>query len=71
MGKQLGGANPEALCGGGGPEQQSEVDVALVDGALVITPSHGLTLDELLDRVTDDNLHSEIDSGSPVGHEVW
>ncbi len=62
---------PRPFAAEAGLEQQSEVDVAVVDGALVITPSHGLTLDELLGRVTDDNLHREIDSGSPVGHEVW
>lgn len=28
-------------------------------------------LDELLSRVTPDNLHGEIDSGEPVGREVF
>jgi len=28
-------------------------------------------LDELLSRVTPDNLHGEIDSGKPVGHEIF
>ncbi|WP_335065175.1 AbrB/MazE/SpoVT family DNA-binding domain-containing protein [Nostoc sp.] len=28
-------------------------------------------LDELLTQVTPDNLHSEIDSGKPVGHEIF
>jgi len=28
-------------------------------------------LDELLSRVTADNLHGEIDSGEPVGREVF
>ena len=28
-------------------------------------------LDELLSRVTLDNLHGEIDSGKPVGHEIF
>ncbi|BAY21603.1 transcriptional regulator/antitoxin, MazE [Calothrix sp. NIES-2100] len=28
-------------------------------------------LDELLSQVTTDNLHSEIDSGEPVGREIF
>ncbi len=28
-------------------------------------------LDELLSRVTPDNLHGEIDSGKPVGSEIF
>jgi len=28
-------------------------------------------LDELLSRVTPDNLHGEIDNGEPVGREVF
>lgn len=62
---------PRPFAAEAGLEQQSEVDVTVVEGALVITPSHAWTLDELLGRVTDDNLHGEIDSGSPVGHEIW
>ena len=62
---------PRPFAAEAGLEQQSEVDVAVVDGALVITPSPAPALDELLARVTDENLHGEIDFGSPVGHEVW
>lgn len=29
------------------------------------------TLDELLDGITDENRHAEIDWGPPVGREVW
>ena len=62
---------PKPFAEEAGLEQQSEVDVAVVDGTLVITPSPALSLNELLAQVTDDNLHGEIDSGSPVGREVW
>lgn len=62
---------PKPFAAEAGLEQQSEVDVAVVDGALVITPSPAPALDELLAQVTDENLHSEIDFGSPVGREVW
>ena len=62
---------PKPFAAEAGLEQQSEVDVTVVDGALVITPTPAPALDELLSRVTDENLHGEIDFGPPVGREVW
>jgi antitoxin MazE len=32
---------------------------------------HKVTLDELLDKVTPENIHSEFDWGKPVGKEIW
>ena len=29
------------------------------------------TLEELLEKVTGDNLHEEVEFGPPVGEEVW
>ena len=51
------------------PAAQRE-DKGGIDGALVITPSPAPALDESLARVTDENLHGEIDFGSPAGREV-
>jgi antitoxin component of MazEF toxin-antitoxin module len=30
-----------------------------------------VTLKQLLAQVTEDNLHHEVDTGAPVGNEVW
>jgi antitoxin MazE len=51
----------------------SAVELTVEDGKLVITPAAGkaISLEDLLDAVTADNLHSEIDWGVPVGKEVW
>ena len=64
---------PKPFAAEAGLEQQSEVDVSMIDGALVIKPCPGavFSLDELLARATDENLHAEIDAGVPVGREVW
>jgi antitoxin MazE len=64
---------PKPFAAEAGLEQQSEVDVSIIDGALVIKPCPGsvFSLDELLAQVTDENLHAEIDAGFPVGREVW
>jgi antitoxin MazE len=56
-----------------GLQNQTPVEVALADGKLVITPvtSQDLTLEQLLAGVTEENLHREVDTGSPRGDEAW
>ena len=50
-----------------------EIDLSVVDGSLVIKPRSRkrYSLDELIQGITPENLHSEIDSGIAVGNEVW
>ena len=64
---------PKSFATEAGIAQNALVDVALVDGKLVVTPlpSSPFTLEHLLDGVTSDNLHTEQDIGAPVGNEVW
>lgn len=51
------------------------VDVAVRDGALVVTPLRrvrgGHDLRELIRRIPKDYKPEELDWGSPVGREVW
>jgi antitoxin MazE len=56
-----------------GLENDSTVEMSLVNGKLVIGVVTELkpTLKQLLAKVTDDNLHSEVDTGTPVGNEAW
>jgi antitoxin MazE len=51
----------------------SEIDLGIVDGSLVVIPRtrKRYSLDELVNAITPDNLHSEIDSGAAVGNEFW
>jgi len=51
----------------------SVVNMSIVEGKLIIEPASEptYTLDELLAGVTKQNIHAEIDTGSPVGKEVW
>ena len=64
---------PKAFALDANLEQDSEVDVRLVDGQIVITPipTSSWSLEELLDHVTSDNLHGETETGNAVGMEVW
>ncbi len=51
----------------------SFVDLTLSDGKLIATPiSKGkYSLVQLLDEITNDNIHGEIDTGDAVGKEIW
>jgi antitoxin MazE len=51
----------------------SEIDLGVVDGALILKlrSRKRYSLDELVERITPENLHAEIDSGVAVGSEVW
>ncbi len=54
-------------------ENNSEVEILLVDGQIVIKPipKQQWTLEQLLSGITSENMHQEIDTGSAVGKEVW
>ncbi|MFN5116749.1 MAG: AbrB/MazE/SpoVT family DNA-binding domain-containing protein [Cyanobacteriota bacterium] len=51
----------------------SEVSLSAKDGELVVKPSvpARLSLDDLLAEVSEENLHSSIDTGSAVGAEIF
>lgn len=53
--------------------QGSEVDLALEEGRLVVTPRppSAFTLDALVSGITDENRHDEIATGDPQGSEAW
>jgi antitoxin MazE len=53
--------------------QGTEIDLILFDGKIQIEPikKKKLSLNDLLSKVTEDNIHKEIDTGVPVGKEVW
>ena len=56
-----------------GLDRDVPVDMSLEDGKLVVVPiaEPPLTLDQLLEQVTEDNVHHEIDTGPEMGEETW
>jgi len=52
-------------------DEGSEVQLRVDGPSLVVTPSSTPSLDALLAAITDDNLHTEIDTGPGKGREVW
>jgi len=51
----------------------SPVEIRLVDGGLLVEPAstRPFSLEELLDGVTESNLHAEVDAGPAQGSEAW
>ena len=64
---------PKSFADEVGLQKETSVEVSLVDGKIVITrlTEPKLTLEQLLSKVTKDNLHDEIDTGPAVGNETW
>ena len=54
-----------------GLNRNTTVELALVEGRLVITPTPIFTLAELLAGVTEENLHAEVETGPSMGNEAW
>ena len=48
----------------------SKIEVIAEKGKITILPQKK-TLDDILEMVTPENIHSEISAGSPVGKEEW
>lgn len=52
-------------------ENGSIVEITESDNQIVIRRIQKRTLDELLSKVTDENIHEEVDLGKPRGKELW
>jgi antitoxin MazE len=53
-------------------EEGMEVEVSRVEDGLLLSPrKRSYTLEELLEKITPENVHGETDWGPPVGREAW
>lgn len=48
----------------------SPVEITAEDGRIMIVPPRK-ELNEMLSRVTEENMHSPVETGSSVGNEEW
>jgi len=64
---------PKAFAEELGLRHGAPVEVTVEAGRLMVQriPQKPVTLEALLARVTDDNVHSELASSGPVGIEIW
>ena len=64
---------PKAFAEEVGLTDETPIEMRLTKGGLLLEPSpvRAPTLDELLDEVTESNLHAETDTGPARGGEAW
>lgn len=72
-GNSLGVRIPRGLAEQIGLGAGTEVSLSAKDGDLIVKPAHPtrLSLHVLLAGVTAENLHSSVDTGEPVGVEIF
>ena len=72
-GNSLGLRIPKSFAEEAGVEAGSEVDLSVEDGELIIRPRRvpRYDLKDLLRGVTAKNVHKEVETGEPVGREIW
>jgi antitoxin MazE len=72
-GNSLGLRIPRSFAREAGVGAGSEVDLSVRDGDLIVKPAKRQTyrLEELLRKITARNLHAAIDTGEPIGRELW
>ena len=64
---------PAAVLAEAGLEIDQPVDIRQKNGRIIIEPGRKMRfeLDELVAQICKDNLHDPVDTGPPVGREVW
>jgi antitoxin MazE len=64
---------PKAFARDAQLENDSFVEIKIVEGQIIITPvvAPNWTLEELLAGINKKNIHHEVDTGSAIGNEVW
>ncbi len=63
---------PAAIMEAAKLELEQTLDVREEGGRIIIEPTKddNISLDDLVARITEDNLHDDVDFGNPVGGEV-
>jgi antitoxin MazE len=54
-------------------DQNSVIEMSVENGRIILLPvaQPKVTLAQLLEGVTQENLHQEVETGASVGQEVW
>jgi antitoxin MazE len=62
---------PKAVVESLGVGEGSLIGLEERNGELVIKPMHQYPLEELLEGVSSENIHTEVSTGTPRGKESW
>jgi len=63
---------PKAMAEECGIEADSPIEIVREENSIIIRPvsRKEMSLESLLSRVTEDNIHSEVPTGKPAGKEI-
>ncbi|MEI8376708.1 MAG: AbrB/MazE/SpoVT family DNA-binding domain-containing protein [Planctomycetota bacterium] len=72
-GNSLGLRIPKALAADARVAEGTSVELNVENGRLIVVPRRKVkcSIEDLVARITPENLHGETDTGTPVGREVW
>lgn len=72
-GNSLGLRIPKLLAEESGVYAGTEVELSVEDGDIIVRPARSIRyrLKDLLEEISDENLHGEVDTGEAVGREAW
>ena len=70
-GNSLGIRIPNHIARGLSIKDGSFVDINNKGKEIIIKPIKKNKLSEMLEKINEQNLHEEIETGSPVGNEIW
>jgi len=72
-GRSLGLRSPRRFAEAAGIKAGAEFELSIRSGDLVLNPASHRTprLRELLRMITPNNIHAEVDTSAPLGHEIW
>jgi len=63
---------PVSLTRETGISDGSSVDISVDDsGTIIIKPARKKVLSDLLKKINSSNLHNEVQTGDPIGNEIW
>ena len=64
---------PKPLAEDAKVEEGTVLNLAVSEGKVIATPvkKHKQSLKQMLAKVSRKNLHAEVESGAPLGREVW
>jgi antitoxin MazE len=72
-GNSLGLRIPKALAEDANVAEGSDVELNVENGSIIVTAQRKMRyrVKDLVAGITPENMHGEIDTGPPVGREVW
>ncbi len=72
-GNSLGLRIPKLVAVEIGLKEDSLVNLTIVNGSIVISPEREtpLELEAMINQMTEENLHGEVNTGPAIGREAW